>query len=687
MSVRAKDKVRFGTFEVDFESGELRKHGLKVRLQGKPLQVLEALLENPGRVVTREDLIRRLWQEDTFVDSEAGLNTAVKRLRVALGDSTESPRYIETLSRNGYRFIGTVEADAGQTRSPGTADSGTLTTTKPPAKRRWTWAVVTAFALATAAAAVFWPRAAGEVRYRQITFRRGQVWGARFAPDGQAIVYAAQWDGGPRQLYLTNPASPESRLLGFQDASLAAVSRQGELALQMFDGTLPITGGELLRVPMHGGAPMRVTQSVMSADWSPDGKQLAVVRALDGKNQLEYPAGAVLYRTAGWLGSVRVAPDGKRVAFVDHPVRHDDGGVVRVAGVDGAVRGLTGRWSSVSGVAWHPSGKEVWFTAATGGAARSLWAVAASGKVRAVGQSAGSLHLEDIASSGRVLLSRDSRRLEMAIRFPGDPVDRDISWLDWSRVQQISPDGKSVLFDESGEGAGGGVSAYLYRTRDGNTVRVGEGRAMALTPDGHSVLVLADDERHRLRLIPIGPGDSRDLPPTGLRYQWARFLPDGKTLLVLASQDGGGLRVFRQSLGGGLPVALTPPVMVRDVAVSPDGNEVALLTADRRLAVFRTTASGPERVLPTQEPLAPLLWSADGKSLLVQHLKSYTAIPARVSRFDIRTGEIRPWGEFGPRDPMGVNSITRIVIAPDERTTVFNYRRVSSELFVATGYR
>ncbi len=97
--------VRFGVFEFNRESGELRKHGLRIKLQGQPIHVLALLLERPGEVVSREELQKRLWQADTFVDFEHSLNAAIKRLRAALGDSADSPRFIETLARRGYRFI------------------------------------------------------------------------------------------------------------------------------------------------------------------------------------------------------------------------------------------------------------------------------------------------------------------------------------------------------------------------------------------------------------------------------------------------------------------------------------------------------------------------------------------------------------------------------------------------------
>src|SRR5713226_2612713 len=109
--------IRFGVFEVDLRAGELRKQGIKVKLQEQPLQVLQILLENPGAVVAREQLQQRIWPSDTFVDFDHGLYNAIKRLREALGDSAETPRFVETLSRRGYRFVGKIECDAARMRS------------------------------------------------------------------------------------------------------------------------------------------------------------------------------------------------------------------------------------------------------------------------------------------------------------------------------------------------------------------------------------------------------------------------------------------------------------------------------------------------------------------------------------------------------------------------------------------
>src|SRR5215831_17241238 len=147
------DVVQFGVFELNRRAGELRKHGTRIRLQPKPMQILCALLERPGEIVTRDELKARLWLDDTFVDFESGLNTAVNRLRLALGDSAEHPRYIETEARSGYRFIAPVQAKPDPALSV-----AQLTAAEAPPKRlvllHWQFGTALAFLLIAVAAAI-----------------------------------------------------------------------------------------------------------------------------------------------------------------------------------------------------------------------------------------------------------------------------------------------------------------------------------------------------------------------------------------------------------------------------------------------------------------------------------------------------------------------------------------------------
>ena len=146
-------RVRFGAFEVDMRTAEVRKHGLRVRLQEQPFQILAALLERPGEIVTRDELIRRLWADGTVVDYEGGLNAAVTRLRQALSDSAETPRYLETVARRGYRWIAPVERP-DEASAPAVDADAVLPGLPSPAPRRFSLLIVAVVAVAVVAVTV-----------------------------------------------------------------------------------------------------------------------------------------------------------------------------------------------------------------------------------------------------------------------------------------------------------------------------------------------------------------------------------------------------------------------------------------------------------------------------------------------------------------------------------------------------
>jgi hypothetical protein len=203
---------------------------------------------------------------------------------------------------------------------------------------------------------------------------------------------------------------------------------------------------------------------------------------------------------------------------------------------------------------------------------------------------------------------------------------------------------------------------------------------MGLSPDGKYALTLSPLHRSRFRAVPLGEGKPIDLPSTGLEYQWARYFPDGQRLLALANEPGRPLRLFVQPLEG-KPFPITPPTVVRNVAISPNGSRVALMSAERQLLIYPAAAGGKAQLVPTSEPLAPLLWTEDDW-LFVQHVGAYTQVPTRISRLNLATGQLQPWRELRPRDAVGVNAITKVMLSKDSRTLIFNYRRVLSELFV-----
>jgi DNA-binding winged helix-turn-helix (wHTH) protein/WD40 repeat protein len=656
--------VQFGPFEFDPVTNELRKHGIRLKLLGQPAQLLSALLETPGEVVSRGDLQKRLWPADTFVDFENGLNSAAKRLRGALNDSADHPVYIETLARTGYRFIAPVSYYEPDVEA---APAG-LTPERP---RNYLWpALAAVLACAAGWLALRTPELPA---FRQITFRKGPVFSARFAPDGQSVVMSAQFDQQPRQIYVNNGVSPEARSLGLAGVSIFSVSRQGQLALYEYGGTMPTSGGRISKVPINGGTPVAVDDNIMAADWHPDGQQLALVRVANGQSTLEFPAGNVLFRTAGWISGVRFNAAGKKIAFVDHPVRHDDAGWIKTVTIDGAIETLGDKWLAVHGVAWHPNG-EVWFAATRDGSPRSLWAAPA----RVVGRFPGAITLRDISSAGAVLLSRDQRRLETYAN------GRDVTWFDWTRAVDITNDG-SLLFDESGEAAGTRSVTFVRGAGAIEAARLADGwLAQGFSPDRVHALTLSFDNRRRLRLYTLSGGRPVDLKETGLEYQWARFFPDGRSLLALASERSSGLRLFRVWLNSEGATPLSEPGMVRYSAISADSKRVAYLSAAGKL--MEIVPGGDARELYSAEPLAPVQWSRDGKRLYVQHVRS-ASLPARISKFDPGTGRLEAWKEVAPSDPAGVDLITRVLISEDENQLVFSARRVQSELFTASGLR
>ena len=227
-----------------------------------------------------------------------------------------------------------------------------------PAGRRWLRPAVLALAAVVCAATVFvagrsTASAPATSVFEPLTFRRGNVTFARFAPDGRTIVYGAAWEGGPLELYSTQPGSPESRAVGLQ-GDLQGVSGRGEMAV-----LLPRPGGNavLARMPIGGGAPREILEHVPFADWGPDDDSLAVVHNVNGRDQIEYPIGHTLYQARGWLSDLAVSPKGDRVAFAEHPVAIDNRGDVVVVDLKGNKTTISAGWEDIFGVHWTPDSR------------------------------------------------------------------------------------------------------------------------------------------------------------------------------------------------------------------------------------------------------------------------------------------------------------------------------------------
>ena len=681
--------LHFGAFEMETGTGEVRKHGAKVRLQGKPLQLLQALLDRPGGVVTREELRDRLWAADTYVDFESGLNTAVNRLRLALGDSADHPRYVETLARSGYRFVAMV-SETHPAPAGGLAEkNGTSGPAAPPAEiprksasRAWLIAAVPACLVIAAAAWYLAARhsAAPQPVFHQVTFRGATINGARFGPDGQSIIYDGEVLPGDRELYLEDTISPESRPLGFPGAILAAVSRSGELALLAPGG--PRHERSLVRVPMNGGAPLSLDVGVWAADWAPDGSRMAVARYGPHLESIEYPRGKTLYVSTGWLSDVRVSPSGNEVAFMEHLVFGDDAGNIVFIDHKRGKHTLSAGWASAQGLAWSPNGREVWFTAARTGVMRALYAASLDGKVRLVAGFPGTLVLCDISPSGRVLIAREQLAARMTGMIDGNPKEQDLSWFDYTTAEGISADGRVVLFDETGEGGGEHHLVYIRRVNERSAIRVAQGYGMAISPDGNWVVTKSDRDQTNLVFVPVNPGQPRTISGRGLRYDCVRFFPDGKHLLAGGSLPGGRARFFVQALDGSPPQPISTSAYFLRPAISADGKWIAGVDGERRLIIV-PAAGGEPRVLDTGFFLTALRWSTSGKTLLAQT----DGVPAAVYQVDVETGKYKLWKKLAPLDLANVARVWPALVSEDEKTVVYSFTRNPSDLFVVSGWR
>jgi Tol biopolymer transport system component/predicted Ser/Thr protein kinase len=532
--------------------------------------------------------------------------------------------------------------------------------------------------------------------YHEITFRRGEIRSARFAPDGQTILYSAAWQGNPVETFSARQGMVESRSLGLGRAELLAISSRGEMALSI--GSHPvgtwINVGTLARAPIAGGAPRPIVEDVEWADWSPDGNSLAIVRNVGGRDRLEYPIDKVLYETSGgWISYPRVSPKGDYVAFMDHPNQGDDGGSIAIVDLAGHKRELTGEWYGTQGLAWSPDGKEVWFTASELGLFHYITAVDLSGKQRLVTRVPGSLVMFDIWRDGRVLLARADRRREVMGLSSGETKERDLSWLDYSYPAGLSADGKTLLFDE--EGIGGGVQygdtqdltyAVYIRNTDGTpAIRLGEGGASALSPDQKWVLVVTPIAPGQLRLLPTGAGESKPLTNDSINHQWARWFPDGKRLVFSGNEPGRGVRFYTQDISGGKPNAISPEgVDAQAFAISPDGQFVVGIGPDQKGYLY-PTAGGEPRLFNGVEPGdLPITWSEDGRSI---YLYRTGEVPAKVYRLELASGKKSVWKEIAPLDPTGVSTIGPILMTPDGKTYVYGFHRTLGDLYLVEGLR
>ena len=575
--------IRFGVFEVDLRSGELRRNGLKIKLQEQPFQILAMLLEHPGEIVTREEIQRKLWSEDTFVDFEHSLATAIKKLREALGDSADNPRFVETLPRRGYRFIAPV-VGAGLVPAQGRPQGAPL--------RKWRVVALAAGVVLLIAGAIGYrhfrkppaPKApAPPMRAVPFTSFPGRETSPTFSPDGNQIAFAwngekeDNWDiyvkviGTESVLRLTNNPAADLSPAWSPDGRHIAFHRHTESEDGIY--LVPALGGPEQKLYSRLGGGWRAE----CPSWSPDGKYLALVDNVPGQKRFAIFLLLIATReahavtsppasTQTWDFNPAFAPDGRTLAFVRGSPAHEERiCVVPVTG--GEPRRLT-QQNSTSGLTWTPDAAHLVFSSDRGGAV-GLWKISLAGGVpEQLGVGVENAFNPTLSRDGRRLayvhVSADANiwRFEIS-RVPGrsKPPTKLIAstWRD--AEQQFSPDGKRIVFTSSRSGTG--IAEIWLCDSDGSNAaqltnfggpQVGTPR---WSPDGRQIAFDSDAAGHLdIWVVNADGGPPRRLTSeksTSAAASWSR---DGRWI-YFASDRTGTWQVWKMPAGGGRAVQVT----------------------------------------------------------------------------------------------------------------------------------
>jgi eukaryotic-like serine/threonine-protein kinase len=569
------------------------------------------------------------------------------------------------------------------------------------ARHRWRGVLLLVGALALATAAgVYIARSVAAAPsvgvVSQLTFRHGNIGKARFAPDGQNVIYSAAWNGEPFRLYSTRLGSAQSRAIDLAPADLLALSKQGQLAVSpsrpAIDGWEP--HGTLAVTALAGGAPRELYSDVVGADWTPDGAAMTVVRRVGSGARLEFPVGTIVHEAPTILPP-RISPDGVHVCFFAGAAY----GELWVGERGGSARLLAGPLGRGGHCAWTPDGREIFVEAGGGGMHMTLEAIDLSGRRRTVASYPGMIQIEDITSDGKVLLSAGT--LRFSVRGSSEGGERDLTVFDATRLHHLARDGRGVLLWDNSPGAGRN-RAFLGHMAARPPVPLGPGAPAALTPDGKWAAVIGDGVtnqriRNKLTLMPTGAGAARtlDLPieieplyggALG-RTDWSRrtydFSVDGSRLLIpFGRAPGRPPRVYVYDLPRNSLKPVTPEGMTGPAVLSPDGRFVAV-NDKSRIRIY-SVDDGKDRVLAgVPEPGNVAAWSSDGQSLLIVE---QVEDRARVFRRDILSGTRELVREIRVQEPDGVTSVD-ILLSRDGQSYGYTKQLRLANVFVVEGLR
>jgi Tol biopolymer transport system component/DNA-binding winged helix-turn-helix (wHTH) protein len=623
--------LRFGLFELDLEARELRKSGLRIKLQEQPFQILAMLLERPGEIVTREELQKRLWPEDTFVDFDLSLNSAVKKLRQALSDDSENPRFIETLYRRGYRFIGPVNgrslpssATLGSAESVSAPPVSERPSRFAPARNFRVLAWASTAALVLVAAGLFWsnpsqpPRITG---YTQIT-RDGRAKGFGGLVAGGERLYIAEIELDHFVVGQVADSGGETAVLPmpFQNVGVQDLALNGSsILVTASEGTSE--GGSAWAFPLPAGSPRRLGDLVVtSATWSPDASDLAFSKGQEifvAKSDGGSPR--KLATVSGSVFGLRFSPDGQRLRFTVHDMKNDSESLWELNRDGSGLRPLLPSWNDSPQECcgqWTPDGKYFLFQSFRSGRF-NLWALP-----------------------------------ERAHWFGGHPQPTQLTNgpLDFT-LPVPSRDGRRIF----SVGVQRRAELVRYDARKGFVPYFGgmSGIGLAFSPDGQWVAYVSIPDQALWRSRVDG---SERLQLTNASEMWAglpRWSPDGKQIAFMGRKSNTSWRAYLVSPNGGSPRDLVPGAEAGvDPSWSPDGESIALSLHNPGKTPLGISILDlkTQKVsdLPAAENLYSPRWSPDGK-----YIAAMTTDSQKLMLFDRATGR---WMELATLTTIGYPS-------------------------------
>ncbi len=516
----------------------------------------------------------------------------------------------------------------------------------------------------------------------RLTTRDGFISAARFAPDGKRVIYSAGFDGRPVEIFSSD--GENSLYAVKKSAALKSVSRSGKIAV-LFDFVLNWSdgyNGTLAILPAGGGEPETEIDGVDDAAFAPDGNTFAIIKSVFGEQQLQYPAGNVLYKSTGWMTYPRFSPKGDKIAFFEHPVGDVSGSIAVFDLASKKKTDISTDWESLKGLAWNPKDNDIWFGGSKVSKKLSVNAVSLSGQLRMNLYELPGINarVDDISEDGRILITQGTNHTTMMMlrgKSETQPVD---SRFAWSTSADMSADGKTLLFYQWGyevSSSSDPSGVYLKRLENSEPVKLGPGRALALSPDLKWALALRQTKPDpQLVLLSTSLSQPIELPNRGIKeYHYASFFPDGRHILFtgVEARNDAVIRSFVQDVNTGdvHPVTEEGTTALR---VSPDGKRLITLQPDQTFYIQGLDGGEPKAIPGLERDDVPIQWSDDGRAVYVTGGGEFAT---KVYRLSLDTGERKEWSDIDPPNKVGLVGLETntggILITPDGKVCVYTY--------------